>query len=73
MYDLGFSILFSPHMWKSSLHAWMLPDVQSLNPHHRPHRTGVGNLACGKSSFQLRYNLIHAQYKTLHSRAVLTS
>lgn len=73
LYDLGFSIFFSSHMWKSSLHAWMIPDVQSLNPHHRPLRTGVGNLACRKSSFQLRYNLIHAQYKTLHSRAVLTS
>lgn len=44
--------------------ALVLPDVQSINSHHRPLRTGVGNLACVKSSFQLRYSLICAQYKT---------
>lgn len=48
------------------------PDVQSINSHHRPLRTGVGNLTCLKSSFQLRYSPICAQYKTPDSKAVLT-
>lgn len=53
--------------------ASLLPDVQSIYCHHRPLRTGVGNLAFVKSSFQLRYSLICAQYKTLDSNAVPTS